>query len=869
MKQKIFTLFFALAVSIGTINAAVQGALPGAFSVSATKKVYFSKGNLQYQASTNTWRFAEQQYTRIGVNGNNNISPTYTGWIDWFAWGTGNAPTKTSTNDENYYTFTDWGVNKISNGGNQANLWRTLTKAEWEYLLSGRNNAVNRRSMAIVNNVAGYIFLPDEWSLPNGISFNTAYLQSTYESNVYTLEEWQKLEQNGAVFLPTTAAIDVYSAYGSYVSTYYEGNTYGQMFCIYWSSTPGYGAYAFDAYNGTSSNMQFAVKIANIAHKFLRQGVRLVLDGDKNTYTITWKQDDGTTINTTEVTSGAMPTHADPTKPSTAQYTYTFSGWTPTIVAATANKTYTATYTSTLRSYTITWKNEDGTTLETDANVTYGTTPTYNGSTPTKPADAQYTYTFAGWTPEVVAVTGDATYTATFTTTPVPKEIRVADGESLDICTLGYTSVQKVIVEPGGELTINPTCVHLDSLILMTNGLQSGQIHHNNLGLDTDHFIIEYILNSQDTKASPSLWYAFAVPFEVDIETGISRICDTKSLVSGTDFLVEKYDGSSRAATGKGWTPQQTGSLMPGHFYMLGIDGTCNNWRFEKKAGLPIEGDKHVPMTAYGVGTYDVRDIGWNDLANTRLEYAKLTNLNISGLTYLQIYDNRYNKYVAYPINEVTLSVGQPFVIQTFEDGAFDFVHNTPNNMPALFAQSNIPQRMHFTLTNEQQNVGTDHMYITLHEEASVGYTIGRDVKRINTSSKTAAQLWCLSAEGTQLAAHGIAEPAYETSIPLGLYVPTYGEYLLEMTAQEMEEYEVELLYQGSLLSSLSDAQPVKLVLNAGNNNGYSLRIGRKMPSSLDNIQNDNMPNTKVISDGILYIFQGENIYNAQGKKIK
>ncbi|MBR3415221.1 MAG: InlB B-repeat-containing protein, partial [Clostridia bacterium] len=137
----------------------------------------------------------------------------------------------------------------------------------------------------------------------------------------------------------------------------------------------------------------------------------------KRTYTITWNNDDGTTIDTTTVEYGVVPTHADASKAATAQYTYTFAGWSPELSAVSGNATYTATYTATVNTYTVTWKNEDGTVLETDASVSYGALPEYNGATPTKTGTAQYSYTFKEWSPAISTVTGNVTYTATFTAT--------------------------------------------------------------------------------------------------------------------------------------------------------------------------------------------------------------------------------------------------------------------------------------------------------------------------------------------------------------------------------------------------------------------------------------------------------------------
>ncbi|MBQ3331487.1 MAG: starch-binding protein, partial [Ruminococcus sp.] len=159
-------------------------------------------------------------------------------------------------------------------------------------------------------------------------------------------------------------------------------------------------------------------------------------DATVNTYNVTWLDEDGTELEKDEnVPYGTTPTFNGtiPTKESTDQFEYTFTGWTPEVSAVTGDVTYTATFEPSLRSYTITWVDGDGTELEKDENVLYGTIPTYNGETPTKEATAQYTYTFNGWTPLVESVTGDATYTATYTSTVNKYTIKFVDEDGTEL----------------------------------------------------------------------------------------------------------------------------------------------------------------------------------------------------------------------------------------------------------------------------------------------------------------------------------------------------------------------------------------------------------------------------------------------------
>ncbi len=222
----------------------------GTFSVSADKQVTFSKGNLQYTQSTNTWSFAENQWDMIGTDnvtgGVVTSDPTYgdekdgialADKVDLFGWSTSatNFGVSTSTDWENDYlgSFVDWGTNKI--GNDVPNTWRTLTYDEWSYLRDSRTNANELCGVAQVNGVNGLVFLPDNWVCPEGVTFKSGFhsewgIDYYAQYQAFTTEQWSKLESAGAVFLPAAGYRN-----GTYV---YDVQYYG----YYWSAT-GRGSY--------------------------------------------------------------------------------------------------------------------------------------------------------------------------------------------------------------------------------------------------------------------------------------------------------------------------------------------------------------------------------------------------------------------------------------------------------------------------------------------------------------------------------------------------------------------------------------------------------------------------------------------------
>ena len=223
----------------------------------------FSRGNLQYKQSTDTWRCAPNQYDWAGEAANEQMgNPDYAGWVDLFSWSLGaeNNYGATSAYLSTAYhnkSFVDWGTKFEGD-------WATLSSAQWKYLLNSRSGANDKWGMAMIEDNLGMIILPEEWNAPAGITFvprtnptselwdDEDMIDDTYDhfrvkaenmpANKFTLAEWAELEAAGAIFLPYAGRRS--GGYGNHtnrldetIAAEYNYTYYENYLGTYWTST--------------------------------------------------------------------------------------------------------------------------------------------------------------------------------------------------------------------------------------------------------------------------------------------------------------------------------------------------------------------------------------------------------------------------------------------------------------------------------------------------------------------------------------------------------------------------------------------------------------------------------------------------------
>ena len=246
------------ATSVNTVCqlfALPAGALEGVFSVSANKKVFFSKGNLYAQKTGDnwTWNFYDEQYKYNSIatsSGRRTAADTDTE-IDLFTWGynattpldpTGKSYVKAHTTDGDklvYYKASsdssergdDWGVAYCESNEIAVGTWRTLSKDEWTYLFNTRSNASSlyKPGVTVCGKTNCVVLLPDNWEWDEtadehnvGTGWQDGGYPETQTGNEVT---WQTMQAAGAICLPAAGERD-----GSDVI--FVGNS-----GLYWSST--------------------------------------------------------------------------------------------------------------------------------------------------------------------------------------------------------------------------------------------------------------------------------------------------------------------------------------------------------------------------------------------------------------------------------------------------------------------------------------------------------------------------------------------------------------------------------------------------------------------------------------------------------
>ena len=581
------------------------------------------------------------------------------------------------------------------------------------------------------------------------------------------------------------------------------------------------------------------------------------------TYTITWANEAGTAnieVDYEQPYGAAIAYNsATPTKQATAQYSYAFDGWSTSVggaVAAvpttvTGDATFYAHFASTTKTYTITFIRDDGSLIDKQ-EVAYGTTPTH--ANPTKPATAVCTYEFTGWDRAFEPVTGLATYTASFNSTPIVpvEDLQIGVGET-------------------EELTAATT---KENLIITSNGVTSGQlIGANYLELTGDAYF-ELVKEMQART-----WYAVAVPWEVDATNGI--IVNGNPLRLVTDIDVLYYDGAHRAANGTGeginnWkyiAEENDKTMYPGTLYMIYLARPTSSIQFRAKDKNELV-NTHLGVHEYASTTGNNVDAGWNGIANPALFHAFINPGNnedyFTGSKYQgQIYVPEEKRYETRPLNSEAFIVGQPVFVQVIAERNFSVYDNWPDAAANAPRRAPIVDNASYEVRISAGEKCTDRLYLQTLENKEDAYVIGLDLAKAGISN-IVAQMW-VDRYNAKLCVNTTAPIGTSATYPLGIFVPQAGDYQIYSATEMQDGQELYVTRNGKVIWNLAYG-PYTLYAEPGTYSEYGLKLiqAPSTTTDVDPITDNRSPITvtKVIVDNQVYIVRDGAVYTITGQKV-
>ena len=422
-------------------------------------------------------------------------------------------------------------------------------------------------------------------------------------------------------------------------------------------------------------------------------------------------------------------------------------------------------------------------------------------------------------------------------------------------------SIGNLTVEKNGDLTLSSALTVNDFTICAkagntSNPAASGQVRNaNNLTVNGN----AYFLYTVDPSGTVHYgWYDFTVPFPVNAASGIKGIDGSglkENFANGVDYAIMEYLGEKQ---GLGQYPYKkfSGVMQPNKLYSITLDSrdNYNTLRMQKTTeGALVAGD-NVTLKAY---SGDAQHRNWNGVGNGTLHHADAGNLTVD---FVQVYQSGDKTFLTVNKNEYSFVVGTAFMVQ--EEGSMTLSQATHSKLLAPARQASAPATA-IQIASEGQPF-SDQLFISASETGGQAYTPGIDVAKAgNIGNVNVPQIWT-NAYDTKLCVHEAQLINGEAQYNLSLYAPAAGTYTLT-SLNIPADCTLYLTQNGTTISELSETYTLDLSNGITTEYGLLLTESYKMPTGLENVQNDNVQCTKVLRNGVLYILHNGKVYNAQG----
>lgn len=620
-------------------------------------------------------------------------------------------------------------------------------------------------------------------------------------------------------------------------------------------------------------------------------------------YTITFKNYNGTVLQSGDVNVGVTPACATPTKPATSEYTYAFDGWNPAIEPVSQEMTYTAKFREVAQTYAIRFFDENNVQIGATQNLAYGVAPAMPDYV--KEADAEYTYTTT-WAPQVAAVTKAQDYTAVITPTKnkytvtinatgcvvngagaydYGTEVTLSLGGALSgyenpVWSDGTTANKTITVTENMTFTAtasiiaSPTVLNIDLSaggedITLTEDTKVASINIvAGEGVATPQlFGAEYIDMMKGARAyftynfgtaEARQWYAFAVPFKCDAQTATAA--NGTTLHNTHEYDIVEYDGAIRAAQGKvdACWKNVSGTLVPGKLYMIVFSTNQTTITFAGKGNNTYYYDNAASVQAYpGHVAGDDYGYGWNGIANPAL-YSAMLKVQADRVRNAQVYTN--GDYEVIDLDD-PLAIAKPIFVQVPSTQSVA-VDKASSSSSVAARRVRVADADRYVL-----NFGQDRVFLVNDDMAEDAYIAGQDLAKFGVSSKT-AQVW-VNRYGTKLCVNHQAAENGETTYPLGVFAPKAGSYTFNIS-DHVNNMQVLLLQNGAPVWNFRNGDCTRS-LNAGTDNSYQICIKpvSGIATDVESVKSQKPRAEKVLIDGIFYILTDGATYDATGRLVK